>query len=114
MTITDRIRKKLALRDPYCLHCGEDTDLVIHHRKNRGMGGSKNLDHFSNLLRVCHQYNGYMESVPEIAAEAREQGHKLESWQNFDEPVYDACMGVWYKLEDDGSKTFVDGPEVMF
>lgn len=114
MSISDRQRKKLALRDPYCIHCGHDVDLVIHHRKNRGMGGSKFLDVYPNLIRVCQEYNFRMESVPEIAQEAREYGHKLESWQDVSEPVYDACMGVWYQFDDAGGKTMVDAPDGMF
>jgi len=43
MTINKFMRGQLEKRDPYCVHCGETTDLVIHHRKNRGMGGSKVL-----------------------------------------------------------------------
>lgn len=114
MTINDRMRQKLAKRDPYCLHCGEENDLVIHHRKNRGMGGSKLLDHYPNLLRVCAVYNGRMESEAVFAQEAKEFGHKLESWQDFSDPVYDRCTDLWYVLHNDGTKEIVDGPEVMF
>lgn len=111
MTITAHVRKKLKARDPYCLHCGQDYDLVVHHRKNRQMGGSKLLDHYSNLLMVCEVYNFKMEADSVMAQDAREFGHKLESWQDFAEPVYDRCDGQWYRLEDDGTKTVVDGPE---
>ena len=111
MTITAHVRKKLKTRDPYCLHCGQDYDLVIHHRKNRQMGGSKLLDHYSNLLMVCEIYNFKMEADSVLAQDARDHGHKLDSWQDFSEPVYDACERQWYRLEDNGTKTVVDGPE---
>jgi 5-methylcytosine-specific restriction endonuclease McrA len=109
MTITDRIRKKLKQRDPYCWHCGADMDLVIHHRRNRQMGGSKLLDHYTNLLMVCSEWNGLMESDSKSAQNAREWGHKLQSWQDFVEPVLDRCNGNWYQLNQDGTKTLIEG-----
>ena len=111
MTITAHVRKKLKTRDPYCLHCGDDANLVVHHRKNRQMGGSKLLDHYSNLLMVCESYNFRMEASEVIAEDARKFGHKLSSWQDFSEPVYDECNGNWYVLNDDGTKSVVDSPE---
>jgi 5-methylcytosine-specific restriction endonuclease McrA len=109
--IPDRIKKILKKRDPYCIHCGDSDDLVIHHRKNRGMGGSKLLDHYQNLLMVCQDYNFRMESHSVVAEDARRWGHKLESWADFSEPVLDRCNGLWYQLEQDGTKTVVDGKE---
>ena len=111
MTITAHVRKKLKTRDPYCLHCGDDANLVVHHRKNRQMGGSKLLDHYSNLLMVCESYNFRMEASEVVAEDARKFGHKLSSWQDFSEPVYDECDGNWYVLNDDGTKSVVDRPE---
>lgn len=111
MTITAHVRKKLKTRDPYCLHCGDDANLVVHHRKNRQMGGSKLLDHYSNLLMVCESYNFRMEASEVIAEDARKFGHKLSSWQDFSEPVYDECNGNWYVLNDNGTKSVVDSPE---
>jgi 5-methylcytosine-specific restriction endonuclease McrA len=109
--IQERVKKILKKRDPYCIHCGEDSDLVIHHRKHRGMGGSKLLDHYQNLLMVCATYNSDMESQPLVADDSRRWGHKLESWAEFSEPVLDRCNGLWYQLEQDGTKTVVAGRE---
>lgn len=102
--ISKRIKTILENRDAYCWHCGEEQNLVIHHRKNRQMGGSKLLDHPTNLLLVCSYYNSMMESDSGVAEEARGWGHKLESWQEFSDPVYDRCDGEWYELLDDGTK----------
>ena len=104
MTLSPYIRRRLEQRDQYCLHCGETNDLVIHHRKNRGMGGSKILDLYENLLRVCNYYNSAMEADAQTAEQARGWGHKLESWQGLDEYVYDRCDGNWYELLPDGTK----------
>lgn len=108
------MKRTLQKRDPYCIHCGEDVDLVIHHRKNRGMGGSKELDRLSNLMRVCSWYNSFMESSATSAEMARENGHKLRQWDDFSEPVKDETTGIWYVLDDKGNKTETDEPFSLF
>ena len=104
---------KLRKRDSYCLHCGEDRHemLVPHHRKNRGMGGSKSLDRIDNLLLICAYYNGAMESMSVVAEQARTYGHKLEHWQEASWAVYDECEGEWYQLTLDGLKVPTVAPE---
>jgi hypothetical protein len=42
MAVTRKMSLQLRERDPYCVHCGGDDVLQVHHRRNRGMGGSKN------------------------------------------------------------------------
>lgn len=111
--ISASMRRKLELRDPYCWHCGENTDLVLHHRKNRQMGGSKLLDRYDNLIRVCQQYNFLMESDAATASDSKERGHKLASWQAFNEPLYDAAAGQWYVLEERGEKTPIEPPSFL-
>lgn len=114
MTLSPYLRRKLEERDKYCIHCGETDNLVIHHRKNRGMGGSKIIDVYENLIRVCQDYNSRMESISEVAEEAQEFGHKLRSWQNFSDPVFDRCDGEWYELKPDGTKEKVWKPPLLF
>jgi hypothetical protein len=46
-----------------------------------------------------------MEANARVAAQAREWGHKLRSWQDTWNPVYDFGDGRWYRLEQDGTKT---------
>lgn len=105
-------KKELALliaRDPYCPHCGLGMPyLVPHHRKNRGMGGSKLLNNPANLLMVCADLNGKMEQQSQVAEDARLYGWKLKSWEDpLEVPVYDAWSGQVYKLKDDYTKEII-------
>jgi hypothetical protein len=91
---------KFLARDGSCWHCGLDTDLIPHHRMNRGMGGSKAREEPSNVIVMCSMINGLMESDPIMAQMAREFGWKLESWQKTSEvPVFDVTSGVWYLIK---------------
>lgn len=108
--MNERIRKQIKARDSYCPHCGETNDLVVHHRRNRAMGGSKLLDRCDNLMLVCNQYNYLMESNAVVAEQAREYGHKLTSWQPFENPIFDATTYTWWQLNTDGTKTQVLAP----
>jgi hypothetical protein len=101
--------KKYEARDTHCPHCGIGVPyLVPHHRKNRGMGGSKLRDTPSNILLVCALLNGAMEQQSEVAEDARRFGWKLESWQDpLVVPIYDAVTGFLYRLKDDYSKEYI-------
>lgn len=111
--ITASMRSKLQKRDPYCVHCGEINDLVVHHRKNKGMGGSPKgeYDRLSNLMRICMWYNGFIESSATAADAARENGHKLRQWDEFSSPIKDECTGIWYILDDAGNKIETSEPD---
>ena len=90
-----------------CYHCGITGDvLTVHHRLNRGAGGKNSkADKVSNHLTICSLFNGLMESDPEAAAQARLYGWKLSQWQAPDfVGVYEAHTGLWWILEDDGSR----------
>lgn len=113
MAIPKKTLKLIQARDGHCWHCGQTEDLVPHHRKGRGMGGSKLLDRADNLLMVCAIYNGEMEAVPRVARGARGWGHKLAQWENFDKPVFDCVEFNWYVLTESGEKVdleFLDEP----
>jgi hypothetical protein len=96
--------KKFLLRDRYCPHCGiEAPYLVPHHRKNRGMGGSKgSANDPSNILSVCAELNGLMESDSKVADQARLYGWKLYQYEDPEVvPIYDSITGFAYRLTND-------------
>ena len=113
MTVSDRVRKQVERRDSHCYHCGATDNLVIHHRRNRGMGGSKYLDTPQNLIRVCESYNLLMESDPDTATDAREFGHKLQTWRDISDPVFDRSELTWYKLTEDGDRVKTEAPSYL-
>ena len=104
MAVTTKMARQLRERDPYCLHCGEDFALQVHHRRNRGMGSSKLLDRYDNLLRICAGLNYAMEADADIAADARNKGWKLSQWDSFDKPVFDNVLQKWFHLNNEGEK----------
>jgi hypothetical protein len=104
VAISAKIRSKIMARDGFCYHCGTNDDLIIHHRKNRGMGGSKLLDTPSNLITICAIFNSLMESDADSAAWAKQCGLKLASWQDSEKvPVYHQTLNRWFRLGDDWS-----------
>tara|TARA_R110000822_G_scaffold272480_1_gene395026 strand:- start:494 stop:823 length:330 start_codon:yes stop_codon:yes gene_type:complete len=103
--------RKLRERDKWCWHCGDENDLVPHHRINRGMGGSKALDNLQNVILVCASYNGMMESDSRTATLARELGHKVSKFSNSDVPVFDNIMQTWYLLDVTGGKLVTEPPQ---
>jgi hypothetical protein len=98
--------RKYLQRDTYCPHCGVGAPyLVPHHRKNRGMGGSKLLNNPSNILLVCAELNNAMESHSLTAADAKVYGWKLSSWDDpLVVPYYDSITGFAFRLKDDYTK----------
>lgn len=108
-----KITQMVRARDQHCWHCGSMTNLVVHHRANRGMGGSKILDTAQNLIVVCRDYNNLMESDADVAAESRQLGHKLGRYASPSSPVYDAFFQRWYFLDTKGGKTPTDPPQFL-
>lgn len=77
------------------------------------MGGSKQLDRFDNLIRVCAALNYAMESDANIAKEAKDMGWKLGQWQDFSQPVFDRMAMTWWQLDKDGTKKEVRPPSYL-
>lgn len=99
--MTPKEFSKYLRRDGGCCHCGAVETAVPQHRINRKMGGSKLLNKASNIIALCAEMNGLIESDSHMAEIARHNGWKLESWQDPEfEPVYYATEGRWYYLDD--------------
>jgi hypothetical protein len=113
MALPKKLLKTLQERDQWCAHCGSTDDLVPHHRRNRGMGGSKLLDTLDNLMMVCAIYNGAMESDLRVAQQARAWNHKLPIWEKENLPVFDRAGGWWY-LQPDGTKERANWNDAAF
>jgi hypothetical protein len=104
---------KLRNRDHWCWHCGREDTLVPHHRANRGMGGSRALDTLQNVILVCAEYNGLMESNAVVADSARDLGHKIGKFASPSAPVFDNFGGKWYFLDTKGNKTETEPPSYL-
>jgi hypothetical protein len=104
---------KLRKRDFYCWHCGSTDTLVPHHRANRGMGSFKALDTLQNIILVCADFNGRMESDAAVATWARDLGLKLSKFANPSEPVFDNYAKLWFTLDEQGNKTETEPPSYL-
>jgi hypothetical protein len=105
--------KKLRERDLYCWHCAAESNLVPHHRANRGMGSSKVLDTLQNVILVCSRYNGDMESDANVANQARDLGHKLSKFASPSAPVFDNFLKKWFYLDEKGNKHESEPPSYL-
>ena len=105
--------RKLRARDLYCWHCGESDQLVPHHVQNRGMGGSKIADNLQNVILICAEYNGAMESDALTAEYARDNGHKSSKFSAPGHPILDQVTLRWYTLDKAGNKTECEPPAYL-
>lgn len=89
-------------RDGGCVHCGETESVAPHHRVNRGMGGSKLRDNAANIVVLCSEFNGLIESDDRAADVARLYGWKLRAWEKpLETPLWHAGSKTWRLLQDD-------------
>lgn len=108
--ISKKVRQKIFQRDgECCVVCGTTNDLTIHHRVNRGAGGSKLFDSYPYLLLVCTYCNSDMESSLSKSALAKANGYKLSRNANppidpTEKAVYYYNLGEWYLLDNNGEK----------
>lgn len=106
--MTPKQFQKFLDRDKGCYHCGSEATAVPNHRANRGMGGSKERDVPSNIVTLCAELNGLIESDAYAAQLANQFGWKLSSWDDPKEvPVYDTQTNCWFLLGDDFTRNVV-------
>ncbi len=92
---------KFLRRDIGCVHCGVVDTAVPHHRANRGMGSFKALNNPANIIVMCSEVNGLMESDAEWATRARDFGWKISKFANPEfEPIYYPLEGKWFYLDN--------------
>lgn len=97
----ESIRKRIFKRDHgICWHCGTDENVTIHHRTNRGMGGSKNLDMPSNLVVMCSEFNFLMEADLAAFRLAKKRGWKVSKYQRAAEVEIQNHEGRTFLLDD--------------
>ena len=77
------------------------------------MGGSKVADNLQNIILVCAEYNGAMESDAGVANLARDLGHKLSKFLSSDEPCFDNHAKRWYFLDRKGNKHETEPPTYL-
>ena len=105
---SEGIKKIILARDGgLCWHCGSD-QTTIHHRLNKKMGGDKTkakvADRPSNLLTICPEFNGLMESNLDALRLAKDKGWKLRMGElSTHTPVW-RFDGTWWILTDTGKK----------
>ena len=108
-SMTKKEFDKYLARDRGCWHCGSiGDDLIPHHRLNRGMG-SKNskAGESSNIIVLCSQANGLLESNAKFAELGRKFGWKLRSHETPTEvPIFG--HGGWWLLNDDFTKDLLE------
>jgi 5-methylcytosine-specific restriction enzyme A len=73
------VRKQILTRDDWkCVKCsGAAND--VHHRKLKGMGGSKLLDTPANLISLCRTCHSWVHANPN---ESYKLGYMVHSWDD--------------------------------
>lgn len=108
MTATSkRVLRLLEQRDGRrCGWCGREGDtLVPHHRANRGMGGAPDRDTISNLIWLCADENGLIESDERWAERARADGVKISRHSEPSAVPIRHWLFGWVLLNDEGTAT---------
>lgn len=93
------LKRKIFERDDWkCVRClGAAQD--IHHRKLRGLGGSKLLNTPANLISLCRRCHDWAHRNPTIAYDA---GYLVHSWDDPETVFIITKLGV-LTLRDDGT-----------
>jgi hypothetical protein len=75
------------------------------------MGGSKLRGNTANLVILCSELNGLIESDSWHRSQAIKYGWKVASWDKPENiPVFDGVAGVWYLLDNDYGRIVAKRP----
>jgi 5-methylcytosine-specific restriction protein A len=98
---TAELKKQIFDRDDWkCVRClGAAND--VHHRKLRGMGGSKLLNTPSNLISLCRKCHNWTHAHP---ADSYNAGYLVHSWDN-PETIFIITKPGLLTLREDGTFT---------
>jgi hypothetical protein len=77
------------------------------------MGSYKALDTLQNVIMVCADYNGRMESDASVAQFARDLGHKLSKFMSPTAAVFDNVVKKWFYLDEKGGKAETEPPSYL-
>lgn len=110
--VEEAARRLVRQRDGHwCQMCGQsivDRPSSIHHRLNRGNGGSAKLERASILIRLCgdgvFQCHGWIGQHPKLAGET---GWLLPRNNPDIDPTQEPILlfDGWHLLSDDGGRT---------
>lgn len=108
MATSKRDRDRVFERDGgMCAACGTTYGLSLQHRANRGAGGSKKAECFSNYLTLCWEHNARLEGDALFAAKGRAYGWKCRRnvlMTPAEQPVWYVYERAWFHLEVDGTR----------
>lgn len=112
LQIPTGVRALVLSRDSgYCARCGVNVSNVpsaVHHRRSKGMGGSRDhrINDPRNLVLVCGRGNeptGCHGQIHSNAVQAREDGWTLRSLDDLDQPMR-TVLGSGLLLLEDGTR----------
>lgn len=115
MTLSRQLRFFIVvLRDRNtCRRCGRTIDILdysVHHRRSRGMGGSKNADTKANLVTLCGSgTSGCHGHIEQFREEAYSTGFlvRRNSIDLPEEVPITDLMGNQFFLTDEGSVVYL-------
>lgn len=114
MPTPKHLLRALDARDGHtCVHAGYDTGRLVPQHRAGGMGGGASKHRLENLLWLDSLMNGWIESDPELQAQAKARGIKVSKFVDPARvPVFYAHEWRWYFLEGLGRREVSSGEAI--